>query len=107
MIELLTWFLWLGFVIVVHELGHLFVAVRLGYEADLNWSFKDFGCDVEGDITPKHDYFITAGGLLAGLIPLILASTIFTSYAWYALLVIYLVGAREDLALLMRGKRKC
>ena len=97
--DLITWFIWLFIIIMVHELGHLFMAWRLGYKAKLKW----FSCDVYGRITPKHDYLISMGGLLAGFLPLFLASNIFTTYAALALLVVYLVGTREDLVVVLRG----
>ena len=96
---LIWWFAWLGIIIIVHEIGHHFTANKLGYIAVFKW----FSCDVYGEITPRHDYLISVGGLLAGFIPLLLASTIFTTYASLALLSVYLVGARKDLVVAFRG----
>lgn len=91
--DLLFLIAWCYVIVLSHELGHFYMADKLGYKPKLGW----FSCKIDRYPTLKDDFKISTWGVLAGFVPLFLASTIFTPFISLSLTLIYLVGVREDL----------
>jgi hypothetical protein len=91
---ILYWWLWLGLSILVHELGHLYMAKRLGYTA----KFSLFKITVLGDVSEQDDRKIILSGVIWGLLvvlfyffnaPHIILGT--------GLLLVYLFGTKKEI----------
>jgi len=84
-------------VILIHELGHAFMAHRLGYEVDaIRVAFLHGRCEYQAPHSEMHDVLISWAGVLAQLaaaVPVLVVAALFENYDFgYAAPAIVFLG---------------
>ena len=99
--DLFFWIFYVFCIIVLHELGHLWGAKKLGYKATMSL----FSVYVEGDVSVRDDFWIVFFGVATGfLLVLIMPLLGFTLSAWFLTFIFYVAGVRKELVLIWKKR---
>lgn len=97
----LFWLCWFGIAILFHELGHAFVAYKLGYETKIYW-FKT----VVYDVKERDDIKIVFGGVMGGFLVVLLYSLGSHIFLGLGMALVYIAGCRKEIWMLINSQKK-
>jgi len=108
---ILVFFAWLFISLVVHELGHAFMAERLGYSAKISYfnvleGRRRFGFNTVVSPFPiaRHDFLILVVGFLSGFVFISFYALLANNIVFSLLIIgLYSFLTRDDLKQIFRG----
>ncbi len=89
-----------AYMIFVHEIGHAFSLNKYTKQkVKIQWGFKEISVGTQKQINSLNNIqysFVLSSGILAGFIPLLLTSGLFSVATLYIIFISYLIVCKSD-----------